>query len=711
MSSTDRTIDKVDIDTMVALKRQVHNLKRKLKKSAQESHKPERSQRQKTRSRPTHSLLLQSVDSSSSDSNKVRSLDERKHPVRNLGKRSKGDWSKAHVSTRHVNRRYWELYNEVEGCSAEIAVKNFKLGLAPSSELRQALTRRPAKNIQDLMSRIEQYVRVEEDCSRTGALPGQARPLRRPSHEKEAFNVMDHKKKKYIAVDRISELPDPLLQEILSFLPINQVVQSTILSKRWKHMSTSIPVLFYSGFYPSGYCNFVEKTIRSRSVKKFSLADSMDKPNSASNVDRWISFLVKNDVEELDLLCFRGLSGRMYELPQSVIRVLSGRMYQLPQSVFDSKSLSVFGDINITLPSLRKLCLRDRMYQLPQSVIRVLSGRMYQLPQSIFDSKSLTVLTLDGYDQTIHKLVAGCPVIQDMRFHRCHELKSMKFEGLTNAKSIVVEYNHGLEIVELEASNLYSLLIHHHKRCEIKLASCNNLKRLSLRVPNTTDKWFHDHLSQLPKIEFLEIDDCYMLERLKISSHSLKTLNLALSGITLWGKTLVEVDIDTPNLCKLAYRCSASIPFSLNALALSEATYHEMKPIAPWNVEKIDFLANLESFIGLEIVELVDSLLWISPLPEIMLIESFQGDHIFQGLPCLGQRVGEIGSPFLKPLPPLKKPTRVPLRAIESEVSTPSPMKQMEGTPMAAKQWKIKSQFTKSLAFIRSTLIVHQGGP
>jgi hypothetical protein len=373
--------------------------------------------------------------------------------------------------------------------------------------------------------------------------------------EKEAFNVMDHKKKKYIAVDRISELPDPLLQEILSFLPINQVVQSTILSKRWKHMSTSIPVLFYSGFYPSGYCNFVEKTIRSRSVKKFSLADSMYKPNSASNVDRWISFLVKNDVEELDLYWFRGLSGRMY---------------QLPQSVLDSKSLTVLtldgcnlhltcGDININLPSLRKLCLRE----------------------------------VSTDDQTIHKLVVGCTVIQDMTFHRCHKLKSMKFEGLTNAKSIVVEYNHGLEIVELEASNLYSLLIHHHKRCEIKLVSCNNLKRLSLRVPNTTDKWFHDHLSQLPKIEFLEIDDCYVLERLKISSHSLKTLNLVLSGITLWGKTLVEVDIDTPNLCKLAYRCSSSIPFSLNALALSEATYHEMMPIAPWNVEKIDFLANL----------------------------------------------------------------------------------------------------------------------
>ena len=85
-------------------------------------------------------------------------------------------------SLNNYSSRYWELYNEVEECSEEIAVKNFKLGLAPSSELRQALTRRPAKNMQDLMSRIEQYVRVEEDRSRTRALPGQARPLRRPSH-------------------------------------------------------------------------------------------------------------------------------------------------------------------------------------------------------------------------------------------------------------------------------------------------------------------------------------------------------------------------------------------------------------------------------------------------------------------------------------------------------------------------------------------------
>ena len=52
---------------------------------------------------------------------------------------------------------------------------------------------------------------------------------------------MDHKN--YIAADRISELPDHLQQHIPSYLSINEVVQSSILSKRWKHVWTAVPVL------------------------------------------------------------------------------------------------------------------------------------------------------------------------------------------------------------------------------------------------------------------------------------------------------------------------------------------------------------------------------------------------------------------------------------------------------------------------------------
>ena len=59
--------------------------------------------------------------------------------------------------------RYWEVYNEVDGCTEEIAIKTFKLSLYPESKLRHNLSKRPVKSTRDLMSRIEQFVWVEDD--------------------------------------------------------------------------------------------------------------------------------------------------------------------------------------------------------------------------------------------------------------------------------------------------------------------------------------------------------------------------------------------------------------------------------------------------------------------------------------------------------------------------------------------------------------------
>jgi hypothetical protein len=191
----------------------------------------------------------------------------------------------------------------------------------------------------------------------------------------EAFNVMpDHKN--YPAVDRISELPDHLLQEILSFLLTKQAVQSTILSKRWKHVGTTSPVLDfdttsfgsiswrvaamgkkkniqkkneehrgYTDFY-----NFAEKTLRSHSkkrlqVKKLTLIDCLDKQKSVSRVDRWINFLVEsNIVEELSLDFQHGWYYRSYHLTRSVLvsKSLTGL------SVCKCKLVSTsYGDINL----------------------------------------------------------------------------------------------------------------------------------------------------------------------------------------------------------------------------------------------------------------------------------------------------------------------------------------------------------------------------
>ena len=66
-------------------------------------------------------------------------------------------------SLKSYSSRYWKVYNEVDGGTEEMAIKTFKLGLDPESKLRHNLSRRPAKSMRDLMSWIEQFVRVEDD--------------------------------------------------------------------------------------------------------------------------------------------------------------------------------------------------------------------------------------------------------------------------------------------------------------------------------------------------------------------------------------------------------------------------------------------------------------------------------------------------------------------------------------------------------------------
>jgi hypothetical protein len=58
-------------------------------------------------------------------------------------------------SLKSYSSRYWKVYNEVDGGTEDMAITAFKQGLEPESELRYSLSKRPAKNMRDLMSRIQ----------------------------------------------------------------------------------------------------------------------------------------------------------------------------------------------------------------------------------------------------------------------------------------------------------------------------------------------------------------------------------------------------------------------------------------------------------------------------------------------------------------------------------------------------------------------------
>jgi len=61
--------------------------------------------------------------------------------------------------------RYWEMFNKIDGNFDDVAIRTFKVGLPTEHDLRKSLTRKPVGSVRQLMNRIDEYKRVEEDQS------------------------------------------------------------------------------------------------------------------------------------------------------------------------------------------------------------------------------------------------------------------------------------------------------------------------------------------------------------------------------------------------------------------------------------------------------------------------------------------------------------------------------------------------------------------
>uniref|UniRef100_A0A2N9G9H3 RNA-directed DNA polymerase n=1 Tax=Fagus sylvatica TaxID=28930 RepID=A0A2N9G9H3_FAGSY len=86
-------------------------------------------------------------------------------------------------SLKDYSARFWETYNDIDACAEDTALQAFKLGLPPTTGLRQSLTKRPPTTLKKLMDRVERFVRVEEDGGNTNAVVSEvpvSPPVSRP---------------------------------------------------------------------------------------------------------------------------------------------------------------------------------------------------------------------------------------------------------------------------------------------------------------------------------------------------------------------------------------------------------------------------------------------------------------------------------------------------------------------------------------------------
>ncbi|XP_059279808.1 putative F-box/LRR-repeat protein At3g18150 [Lycium ferocissimum] len=254
-----------------------------------------------------------------------------------------------------------------------------------------------------------------------------------PSSKKQKIGIEEQ-----TLEDRISQLPDSLLVQILSLLPTEDAFATCILSKRWQYLWT----FFY---------NFIFTITNHRAKENFSF------------VDYALAHSLSSKIKKFQLDCtdlYPSDRSVEYEYDSLVRRCLSFAVERKVENlVFWS-----FVDDHCTLPE--SLCTCSSLITLDVKYC----GFDYYHP--VISCKSLKSLKL-GYtvlsDENIVNLLSGCPALETMELYMVEgfcrleinslKLKRFKLKGYLFAQAggdsleIIAPYLHHLEI----SGDLYDL--------------------------------------------------------------------------------------------------------------------------------------------------------------------------------------------------------------------------------------------------------------
>ncbi|TXG68772.1 hypothetical protein EZV62_003707 [Acer yangbiense] len=383
-----------------------------------------------------------------------------------------------------------------------------------------------------------------------------------PSLKEAKFYIM--KKTEIQKVDRISELPEPILHHILSFLHFDEVARTCVLSKKWERVWLTHPVVeIYNWLFNSCYhyeekvfrrrrlklLDAIEKCLRNRrrhckglvSMKKFTIVMKLLKDQEfAPFVDRCVSYAIGCNVKKLRLEFELYYDDYDYDDDDDDEVDRDIRYYNLPPIVFCAKSIEVL--------------------KLESCKVRLPIGSDVKLS----NLRKLILYGVDINNHAINNLFAGCPLIEEVLIGYCTGFESLELFCLSRINNIEMFYNMDFSWVDVKLLNVSSLSILEDKfiQYDINVTGCSNLKDIELMGASMKDESLYKLISELPLLENLCLDSCPKLKTIKISSPSLKTLKIYRCY------EVVELKIDSPNLSHFTY-VGGMISLCSNALALS----------------------------------------------------------------------------------------------------------------------------------------------
>ncbi|XP_074282051.1 putative F-box/FBD/LRR-repeat protein At1g78840 [Silene latifolia] len=387
------------------------------------------------------------------------------------------------------------------------------------------------------------------------------------------------------SVDRISELPDFILHNILLILDTKEAGRASVLSKRWYIAWASIPVLFFHPLYfkvdedigdndeseygrLQRYVEFIDNTMRryfmfEYRIRKMYLEITIDDEKLETMVDRWIDIAVLNQVEELE-----------FEVNGEI-------EYEPPGSLFIAKSLSVLKCRNIVLP----------YYE----ILELVSLKHLSLEPFSVDKKML------------QRIISSCPLIElDIKHEYLDEVSlpwARKVDGgVEGCGSGIVQSN--LQTHSLQKFVYSSLGVDLSWPWNMNVAALRNLRKLEFSCTNITDDAVSEMTYGLIALESLTLRSCSRLKYVKISSISLKELQISACP-DFWNvESPDSVTVDAPKLVNFSYHCN--LETSLLLIRVADQCNAKFYPMVTdsltteWFVELKMFLMETKVFKSLK---------------------------------------------------------------------------------------------------------------
>ncbi|GFZ06485.1 RNA-binding CRS1 / YhbY (CRM) domain-containing protein [Actinidia rufa] len=162
--------------------------------------------------------------------------------------------------------------------------------------------------------------------------------------------------------DYFTELPKPLLHNILSYLEMKDVIRTSVLAKRWKHVWFFVPCLNFSLLKRPKYKEvaFINRTLllyKGPKIQKLNITLTYSKAD-AHRIDSWVHFASAHNVNEISL----DLDFYKIWRDNPLLDI-----YKVPHFIFSSTSLTVLTlvrcvivfPINYRLSSLKILSLEE----------------------------------------------------------------------------------------------------------------------------------------------------------------------------------------------------------------------------------------------------------------------------------------------------------------------------------------------------------------